>query len=363
MQILKLRLLAAAMIPLSICGPIEAQDEGSVTQLRVATREAPPFAMQRPDGSWHGLSIDLWSNIARELDLDFTLESMGIDEMVEAVANGEMDAAVAALTMTAEREARVDFTHPFHVSGLAIAVPVQRGGLWVGLVRALFSPAFVQAFGALVLLLAGVGAAIWLLERRHNPDQFGGSNVSGLGSGFWWAAVTMTTVGYGDKSPVSPAGRVLGILWMFIGVVTISGFTAAIASALTAHRLTGDIRGPEDLPGRRVAVVAQSAAEAALDRRGIRSRGVETLEEGLAQLSAGRFDAVVYDAPLLSYQVAVNHDGVLSVLPGTFERQAYAIALPQGSPHREAINRALLAKVTDPSWVATLTRHLNARSQ
>ena len=40
-------------------------------------------------------------------------------------------------------------------------------------------------------------------------------------SAFWWAAVTMTTVGYGDKTPVTTGGRIVGLVWMFTSVIVI----------------------------------------------------------------------------------------------------------------------------------------------
>jgi CubicO group peptidase (beta-lactamase class C family) len=49
--------------------------------------------------------------------------------------------------------------------------------------------------------------------------------MPGIGIGIWWATVTMTTVGYGDKAPMTPGGRIVGLIWMFVGVITISGFT------------------------------------------------------------------------------------------------------------------------------------------
>jgi len=59
----------------------------------------------------------------------------------------------------------------------------------------------------------------------------------------------MTTVGYGDKAPVTLAGRVVGLLWMPASIILISGFTAAIASALTVGQLDHSISGLDDLYG------------------------------------------------------------------------------------------------------------------
>ena len=53
---------------------------------------------------------------------DFELREMELAGLVEAIAKGEVDAGVAALTVTQEREKAVDFTHRFYSSGLGIAV-------------------------------------------------------------------------------------------------------------------------------------------------------------------------------------------------------------------------------------------------
>jgi len=54
----------------------------------------------------------------------------------------------------------------------------------------------------------------------------------------WWAIVTMTTVGYGDKTPRSFLGRAYASLWMIIGMLLMSVFTAQISSFITADELS-----------------------------------------------------------------------------------------------------------------------------
>ncbi|WP_320044731.1 ion channel [uncultured Desulfobacter sp.] len=73
---------------------------------------------------------------------------------------------------------------------------------------------FLEVIFTLFMLLLLVGFLIWFFEKDKNREQFGGSPFSGIGSGFWWSAVTMTTVGYGDKAPRTVAGRFVGLIWM-----------------------------------------------------------------------------------------------------------------------------------------------------
>ncbi|MCA9773456.1 MAG: transporter substrate-binding domain-containing protein, partial [Myxococcales bacterium] len=209
--------------------------------------------MRDDEGHWEGISIELWREIARALGYHYEFRDMGLEEMLDAVAEREADAAVAALTITADREARMDFTYPFFTSGLGIAVIPRSGGALGALFDRVLSWTFLKAVGALAAVLLLAGTLIWVFERRRNPEQFGGSAAMGLGAAFWWAAVTMTTVGYGDKAPQTAAGRAVALVWMFASIILISGFTAGIATALTVGELRTSINGPEDLAGRRVA--------------------------------------------------------------------------------------------------------------
>jgi len=62
--------------------------------------------------------------------------------------------AAAALTITAERESKVDFTHPFLSSGIGIAVTKQKNVNILDAVKRFLSPAFLKAVGTLLLVLS-----------------------------------------------------------------------------------------------------------------------------------------------------------------------------------------------------------------
>lgn len=328
-------------------------------RLTIATKIAPPYAMKHPDGAWHGLSIGLWEAIARDLDLDFDYREMTIPEMLDALESGEVDAGVAALTITPEREERIDFTHPFQVAGLGVAVRNQGFiGRTIGLVRGLLSPTFWTATISLTLLLLIVGGLMWFVERKKNHEQFGGSVRSGLGSGLWWSAVTMTTVGYGDKAPITPAGRMIGLVWMFAGIIVISGFTAAFASSLTLGGLRDDIRSARDLADKRIGAAEGATSEAFLLSRGTSVRPFATVEAAVDALVDDDLDAVVHDRPILRYMVGEGGAEGVHMLDLEFERQDYGIALPEGSPLRERVNRALLEYIGSDQWREQQTRYL-----
>ena len=326
--------------------------------MAIATRQAPPFAIKGADGQWTGIAIDLWNRIAEQNGYEFRYIELGLTEMLEAVIAGRIDGAVAALTITGDRERVLDFSHPFYSSGLAIAVP-SHGSNTLELVGRFMSPGFLAVVAGLLALLIAVGVLIWLAERRGNA-QFQKAPLSGIGSGLWWSAVTMTTVGYGDKAPQTLLGRMIAMVWMFAALIVISGFTAAITTALTVNELDASIDHVDDLRVKRVLALAGSTSDSFLSGEGIGHRTVVSLSEALARLASGEADAVVHDAPILRYEINERFSHQLRVLPFVLRAQDYGIALPPGSALREPINIALIDVVRSGDWPDIVKRYLGS---
>ena len=70
-------------------------------------------------------------------------------------------------------------------------------------------------------------AGLAVTEAERHVD---GSNIQGVGDGWWWAITTMATVGYGDTYPISTQGRIVGTALMIMGVALLGTITASIAS-------------------------------------------------------------------------------------------------------------------------------------
>jgi voltage-gated potassium channel len=120
-------------------------------------------------------------------------------------------------------------THYFH--GLAIFLAVAQAQA-----RALLAAVFTISM--LVIIAATL---MYALEHQAQPQAFGN-----IGQSVWWAIVTMTTVGYGDVTPITTAGRMLAAVIMLLGV----GIVALPAGMLAA-------RFSEELQTRREEVLAR----------------------------------------------------------------------------------------------------------
>jgi polar amino acid transport system substrate-binding protein len=336
-------------------------------RLVVGLTQSPGFCMRAKDGSWSGISVELWHWIADDLGVDTEFRETTITGLFDDLAPGRpLDVSIGALTITAEREDRVDFSQPFFLSGLSVAVKTApgAGGLWSWLARVLMWN-FWRIVAALLASLLLVALLIWALEHKINPKEFGGGGRvhRGIGSALWWSAVTMTTVGYGDLAPRSAAGRLVAIAWMFVSLLLVSWFTASMASILTAERLDAGsggliVRGADDLRRLHVAVIAGTSSEDYLRSRQIGYLTV-AMKDLLEVLLADRAQAVLADGPSLRYAARSEpYAGKITVLPQTFQTEPYGIALRNGSPWRKAVDRALLHRLATPEWRDLVYRYL-----
>jgi ABC-type amino acid transport substrate-binding protein len=204
----------------------------------------------------------------------------------------------------------------------------------------------MAAYVSMLAILVAIGHVVWLVERRRN-EQFPTSYLRGVWEGVWWAAVTVTTVGYGDRTVRGIAGRMVAMVWMFFGIFLIANFTAIVTTELAVERSATLVRGLEDLHDRRVATVYGTTAAEYLSAMGVRYKSVTTVVDAIDLLQRGETDAVVYDAPVLRHHMAQRRDPSLRLVGGLLTREHYAIALPPDSPYEEAINAALLSIYED----------------
>ena len=87
---------------------------------------------------------------------------------------------------------------------------------------------------ALYLVLVALflsSALMYIAENESQPDKF-----SSIPETMWWSLITLTTVGYGDVSPITPFGKIIGAFTAIMGVCTVALLTGIVASAFANQR-------------------------------------------------------------------------------------------------------------------------------
>ena len=141
-------------------------------------------------------------------------------------------------------------------------------------------PALAAASLVMVVLILFSACLMFMLESAAQPEAFGT-----VGSAIWWAVVTLTTVGYGDMTPVTTLGKALGTVIMLLGVGTV-----ALPAAMLAGRFSEEIQARR---GQLETLIARYIGDGRLDpeeqeeiRRLGRDLGMP--EEAVDQIVAGQ---------------------------------------------------------------------------
>jgi polar amino acid transport system substrate-binding protein len=327
--------------------------------LAVGVAGSEPFVIGHSSPP-HGLSLEVWRAVAARAGVRFKLVSKkSVASALADVASGKLDVAVGPISITAARSKRVRFTQPYFQASLAILAP-ERGGLW-SRIRPFASRAFAAGVGALLLVLLVVGTLLWLAERHHNPEQFPETPLRGISNGIWLALVTMTTVGYGDRVPLSLAGRVVAGVWMVIALISASSLTAGIATALTLSQLdTGSIQRIEQLSRHPVAVVRGTTGARLAARHGARLVETRDLPQAVQRVTAHKADAVVFDRPMLQYYLKQHPSSNLEVSTKSYEPQGYGFAVRDDPALQHRLSVALLELAEQDQLGAIIDRWLGA---
>lgn len=342
-----LLILFIIFLSLTSAATLHAQDSQD-EPLKVYTSNVPPFVIVEPD-RLAGFSVDLWKEIALRADIEY--EWVVVDrftEIRENVESGEADVGLP-LVITAKREQVMDFSHPFFVSGLRVMTIKEQVRPFRNVFSAIFSLDVLKLFAAFFFLIIVVANIVWFFERRTN-SHFPKGYFAGLWEAIWWAAVTVTTVGYGDRVPLGKVGRIFGLFWMVAGLFLVANLTAGVTAHMTVMELQGQDKRLEDMAKSTVATIADSAAEEFLQQRGIKYITATDLDEAHQMLLDGKAEGVVLNAPVLNYYVQQQGNGDLEVIGETFEEEFSGIALPIDSPYRETINQALLSIFEDGTF-------------
>lgn len=156
------------------------------------------------------------------------------------------------------RMGRYLMTHPFGV--LAALLPPFRLIFSLRLLQSMFRRGSLAKFLGVALLLVLNGAALVVVFEHGAP----GANITSIPVALWWTACTVSTVGYGDYTPITMAGRLVAVCIMGVGLTTVAVVTAQIASSFSdqaAVRRAAGIDGADDATKHEIDVLEVSVSE------------------------------------------------------------------------------------------------------
>lgn len=322
-------------------------------EMRVGVFANPPYATRLGADQWGGVSVTLFRQCAEQLKLPYRLVSFDtIHAALDAIRKGEIDLIAVGLDVTPERERFMDFTRAFEQSGTSAVVRLDRAPTLLMLVRHVANSHLPRLLAGLLAIMLIVAVLLSLFERRRNPGQFGGGWLQSVGESLWWSVTTMTTVGYGDRVPVTWRGKLLGGLWMLIAFALMSILAGVIASDLTVNRFRPTITNLNGLSKVRIGAVTDSAAAMDAEAQGLKPRAFATLDAALDALQRQELDVVLGDTAAIKYMVRENHALDLTVLPEPLVVEYACIPISPHVPHtvRDPFNYWVLRITESASW-------------
>jgi len=306
-------------------------------KIRVGICFTPPFVIV-DSVSMTGVCVDLWHQISDSLNVTYRyIEFTDYPSMLEGLADGKIDLVINPLSMTDKRLMHYRLSIPFYTSNMGVVTnPSSRIPIFAA-IRHLMN---WQTIKMTLLLLSFVfifAVLIWLFEYRVNPTEFRKGH-KGISDGIWWAFVTMSTVGYGDKVPKSKMGRMLTIFWMLYAIALFFVFIAEISSELTITKMQSDITSLEDLRKIKVGTIGETGYAYMLQVNHMKYTPFNSLADGFNALKKNRIDAFIEDAGTMEYIIATYGLGKNLVLNRTQIRNQY-FCLAASKENIELIDR------------------------
>ncbi|MFM1841858.1 MAG: hypothetical protein RLZZ490_594 [Cyanobacteriota bacterium] len=335
-------------------------------RLKVGVAGAPPFVIygDKETDPINGISLDVWRDIAGTQGWESEyVPQQSISEALQSLADGRLDILIGSISITPDRVKLPDvsFTQPYFGSSVGVMILQEHSTLW-NRVAPFFGITALSSAGILTLLLFIVGNLIWLAEHRQNPEQFAPNYSDGLQNGMWFALVTLTTVGYGDRSPKTKVGQLIASVWMIVALLSFSSITAGLASAFTAAMSESaaepSLQTPDDLKGKSVAVVADTTAVGWANFYQADICLTSSLEAAVKLLQQNQVDAIMFDRPVLVYYANQHPELNLMTTAIRIALEPYGFVLPVDSPLEKRMNVQLLNLVYSKEMAMFIERWL-----
>ncbi|MGA2400277.1 MAG: transporter substrate-binding domain-containing protein [Syntrophobacteraceae bacterium] len=327
-------------------------------KLIVGVVHDPPYLIKNKNGEWTGFSVDIWKAVNIELQVPYEFKEMKFPELLDSLKENRIDLSIDGFFLVAQREKYIDFTVPLGSTRLALAtLPDKLDHPWIAALKIFLSWGILKIIGLLLVVLCLLGFLLWLIERVHNPEHFGGGFIRGTGSGIYWIGSTLASGVCFGISLKSLAGRVLGLVWMLACALTLSALTASLTTSLVVAKSMTNTVSESILRHMRIAGIKGSAEATVLEKMNGTYTLYDTEEDALKAVLNKEIEGYLYDEITLRYYKDNDYKDKIEVYPTNLKRFSFAYGLPKDSPWRTKIDVALMDLMEKPDWAFLLSRY------
>lgn len=312
-------------------GRTDAQPSQPNSQVvKVGVYVNPPFVLKEGDG-YSGMAVELWQKVAADLAVVSKYEEFQNDaDLVEAVANGTVHAAVTNLGITTSRAQRVDFTQPWFDAGLRVMVHSDARANIIDLIGDLRDAGHLANFAWIAVGILAATVLLTIFDRRFDTE-FHRRWRDGLAENFHHVTSLATKGEASRKNLLGWVGRIGQGLWLLCSIAVIAYVASSITSVMTASHISNRINSVADLQGKIVGVRRGSVGEDYMKASKVRTRSFNHIAEAAAALARREISAIVDDNPVLEYFSHTHPDLPLDVVGNTFHPDKYGFAFTPGS--------------------------------
>ncbi|MFM8830622.1 MAG: transporter substrate-binding domain-containing protein [Spartobacteria bacterium] len=315
---------------------------GHAEALKVGFAGREPFINAQSNPAT-GAAVEILDQVAVENHWTYNaLVFPDIETGMESLRNGEIDILAGDIPITHSAFSTVEFSHPYFHSGLQILVPEKSTANAFSFLTDLLDLVRLEMFWVIFAAVFGLTLFVYWFEKKHNPD-FPKSRKDGMAEAFYYVVTLALTGKSTYKGFPGVLGRLVMIVWIVLGIIVVAYVTSSITSAMTVEKLKGKIHGPNDLAGKRVAVVEKSAAQDYMREKGIFQQSFPSLDKAVKFMLSGGADTVVDGAPQVQTIDFKQPEIPVKTAGPVFSKCTFGFAFPTGSPLRLPFNRALTA--------------------
>ncbi|CAM9308191.1 unnamed protein product [Chrysoparadoxa australica] len=335
----------------------------------------------KPDGSPVGYSITIMEEILAtafpnaETNIVFVENNEDVFQAVESFDFAdnptEFVVGAAAISVTKEREERLDFLPSYFQSGIQVLARTSESTAErIEILLTDTATFFVGIFIAVLLLILMLTPLVWFLETAYSGREVSCFHVTEqeaiakgqvpnpkrqvllevFTAGLWTASIVSgVKVGYPKSKPARVIAFTLKVLHLIIVVLT----TATVTALFTTAALKADVSDFQELGGKTVCTVENTTPDAFVtdNNQGFQILRARNIPDMMANFWEKRCDAVVYDYPIL-YQAVLDRRQTGKKAPAALvgeplNEDPYAAVVPDGAPYFELLAQSTILKIRD----------------